>query len=257
MTVKKLLKASTVHAMAGPLRTMLSKEASSLYRLLAESISLQRGRIKAEEFRSRLDDFYAERNSNHLANEVELERKRPQLDRPNAYKVDVMSLASDQQSRRKPWPMSLIWGRRFGILRHLRVRCDVLTLNQGAQVPPHGHRGVVSGFYVLEGAVGIRHYDIVGPADDGVIVRRRLNIVAEPGGFGTNSDTHHNVHWLCGIAPRSYLFRISLTGVPSELPSEAEEGTDRLYLDPTAANDESRDAFAPFITSKEAKELAF
>src|SRR5439155_16763172 len=135
--------------------------------------------------------------------------------------------------------------------------CDVLILRQGEQVPPHGHHRVVSGFYLLEGRVACRHYDRVREAKGLLVVREALDAVLESGGHTTNSEFHHNIHWLLGLAPASYLFRFTVTGVPVRRFSLPERDGERIYVDPTAAPDPDGLIPAPYISIQAARKVLF
>jgi hypothetical protein len=116
---------------------------------------------------------------------------------------------------------------------------------------------VVSGFYLLEGQVAIRHYDRVEEFAQHVVVRKVIDATLDPGGYTTNSEFHHNIHWLLGLAPVSYLFRFTVTDVPVSRFSSAEREGSRIYVDPTAPPDASGLIPAPYITEEAAKRVKF
>src|SRR5437879_2122708 len=130
------------------MRRRFEASASALDRLLGQAVRLQIGAMTDEDFRKALEEFYDGADSGRLAGEVRFAELRPGLDRPKGYKVAVTRLAGDGRAGRLRSRLSP-WHRRFGLLQHLAIRCDVLILRQGEQVPPHGHHRVVSGFYLL------------------------------------------------------------------------------------------------------------
>src|SRR6516162_6401299 len=155
------------------LRRMLARFDASdatLDRLLGHAVRLQLGTLGDEDFRLALKAFYDEADAPHLAAEVRFGELRCRLERPKGYKAAVTRLAGDGPARGLRSRLSP-WHRRFGLLQHLAVRCDVLILREGEQVPPHGHHRVVSGFYLLEGCVACRHYDRVRESDGRLLVR--------------------------------------------------------------------------------------
>jgi hypothetical protein len=135
------------------------------------------------------------------------------------------------------------------------VRSDVLILRRGETVPPHGHCRVVSGFYLLAGRVAARHYDRVREVGDKLLVRKVLDADLEPGGFTTNSEFFHNIHWLQGLADRSYLFRVTVTDTPVTAFGSSPGTHSRLYVDPTGEPDESDLITASYVQEEVAKRL--
>jgi hypothetical protein len=244
------------------LRLMLPKlrrDAHPLNRLLADAVQLQSGRSTDENFRKAVERFYAEVDRWALLESVGLERLRKRLDRPGGYKADIRALAENGAGGAddsKPSPLNF-WGRRFGLLRHIGVRLDVLILREGEQIPPHGHYGVVSGFYVLEGEVAFRHYDRIRESGEAVFVRKSVDMVAGPGGFAANSEFHQNIHWLCGAAPASYLFRVTAAGAPVKTFGDRREKNERVYVDPTGPADGEGLILAPYIGHDAAQRLPF
>ena len=155
------------------------------------------------------------------------------------------------------WAATPLWRRRFAFLRQVGVRLDVLVLREGAQIPPHGHYGVVSGFCVLEGEVAFRHYDRVKESGESVYIRKCIDMIARPGEFATNSEYYQNIHWLCGVAPISYLFRVTVVGTQAKTFGSRQEKSERVYVDPTGSEDASGLVLAPYITHDQAASLPF
>jgi len=225
-------------------------------RLLGRAALLQFRRIDEEKFRQDLDAFYAQLDAESCKGEIDLAAKASQLNRPGGYKTDIVGLASDSSDDPDRSRFDF-WARRFGLLRHLGIRSDVLIVRAGEQIPPHGHSQVVSGFYVLEGEVAIRHYDRVQEFPSYVLLRRVIDTVLGPGGYTTNSEYHHNIHWLLGLAPVSYLFRFTVTDVPVRRFGSSERNGSRIYVDPTVPPEASGLIPAPYISGQEAKEVLF
>lgn len=90
-----------------------------------------------------------------------------------------------------------------------------------------------------------------------MVVRKALDAVLGPGGYTTNSERHHNIHWLAGRAAASYLLRLTVAGTPVA-PFGAQHGaSERVYLDPTGPADHEGLITAPYIGEDEAKGIAF
>ena len=229
----------------------LLRDSHPFNQLMGEAIRLQSGALSDEDFRKRLDGFYAALNLETIKNDLDLPSKAKRLDRPGGYKTDISSIGAGQK---KPGRFDF-WARRFSLLRHIGVRCDVLILRQGERIPPHGHHRVVSGFYVLEGHVAIRHYDRAGELENGLLVRKVLDTTLGPGGFTTNSESYHNIHWLQGLAEKSFLFRVTVVDTPAAGAAKEQHSDSRLYIDPTGAPDSSGVILAPFISEAQAKQL--
>jgi hypothetical protein len=234
----------------------LLHHANPFNRLLGRAALLQFGRITDETFREELDAFYAQMDAGACKRDIDLAGKAERLQRPGGYKTDILGLEGDSSGAPSPGRFDL-WARRFRLLRHLGIRSDVLIVRAGQQIPPHGHARVVSGFYVMEGKVAIRHYDRVQEFPEHVLLRKVIDTELGPGGYTTNSEYHHNIHWLLGMAPVSYLFRFTVTDVPVRPFSASDREGSRIYVDPTVPPDESGLIRAPFITDQDAKKVAF
>ncbi len=231
----------------------LAGHPDAFHRLLASAARLQLGRRTGdEEFRRELAEFYQTADRTALMRAVGLDAKRAVLDRPGGYKVAVTGWGGDPPGRPRRWSL---WDRRFGLLGRLGIRADVLVLRRGAQIPPHGHHRVVSGFYLLEGEVAVRHYDRVREVENGVVVRQTLDAVLGPGEFTANSERYHNVHWLAGRAAASYLFRLTVAGTRVNPFGTAVGASERVYLDPTGPTDSNGLIVAPYVSETAAKAL--
>jgi hypothetical protein len=222
-------------------------------RLMGQAIELQSGHMTDEAFRVQLDGFYRQIDPAAIKLDIDLSSKVARLDRPGGYKTDISAIGPQAPGAAKGSRFDL-WRRRFGLLRHIGIRSDVIILRRDERIPPHGHHRVVSGFYVLEGQVAIRHYDRVGQMDNALLVRKVLDTTLEPAGFTTNSETFHNIHWLQGLAEKSFLFRVTVVDTPSPL-RHGRVTDSRLYIDPTGAPDSTGLITAPFISESQAKQL--
>lgn len=225
-----------------------------LYQLFGRAISLQMGRISDEEFRQSLDHYFSEVNLQDIQVDLDFTQAIQKLNRPGGYKSPVIRLRSDPPERgwrRRYTP----WGRRYSLLGRIGISVDVMILRQGITIPPHGHHQVVSGFYVLEGAVAVRHYDRMEDLGTSVRVRKTIDTVMRPGGYTTNSEFHDNIHWLQGIADASYLFRLNVKNTPATSFGMARGDSERIYVDPTAAPESDGTIIAKYVDEYAAKRL--
>lgn len=231
------------------------RDPNGFNRLMGHALELQLGRTTDEKFRLRLDEYYRKLEPEPLKHDIDFDTKVKQLDRPGGYKIDILAIDGPTNPKSPPGRFDL-WRRRFGLLRRLGIRSDLLILRNGEVIPPHGHCRVVSGFYLLEGRVAVRHYDRVKEVGDKLLVRKVLDTDLGPGGFTTNSEFFQNIHWLQGLADRSYLFRVTVTDTPTLAWAGANRATNsRLYLDPTGEADDSAIIQAPYVTEEFAKRL--
>lgn len=237
-------------------RVRLATHSHPFNRLMGQAVLLQLGKITDVRFRQDLEEFYSLLDRQKFQADIDYEAKAARLRIPGGYKADILGLTCDRSGALRPSRWDL-WARRFGLLHHLGIRSDILILRQGEQVPPHGHYGVVSGFYVLEGEVAIRHFDRMKEAEAGVLVRKVLDLTLTPGGSTTNSEYHHNIHWVYGLAPESLLFRVSVTGSPTPTFGGAGRQGSRVYVDPTGQPDASGLVFAPYVSAEIAHAIPF
>lgn len=232
------------------------RDAHPLNRLMGRSVLLQSGKITDEEFRTDLESFFQTLDRNAFLREIDFPAKSARLLRPGGYKTDLLALSQGGPGSRRPAPWNL-WDRRFGLLRRIGVRSDVLILRQGDQIPPHGHHGVVSGFFVLEGEVAIRHYDRVREVDGAVLVRKALDTTLARGGFTTNSEFFQNIHWLFGLSPTSFLFRVTVTETPTVTFGAPGRTDERVYLNPAGEPDSEGLILAPYVSAENAAAIPF
>ena len=229
-------------------------DAHSFNRLLGRAIQMQLGRLADEAFRQHLEEFYQQLDPGSIKRDLHFYEKVQRLNHPGGYKVAISTFNDLPPSRGSPGRFNL-WQRRFALLGRMGIRADVLILRAGEQIPPHGHYRVVSGFYVLDGHVAIRHYDRVREQGGKLLVRKVLDTELGPGGFTTNSETYHNIHWLQGLAGRSYLFRVTATGTPAAAFGGAARTDSRVYVDPSDEPNEVGLIKAAYVNEEAAKRL--
>ncbi|HSX60147.1 MAG TPA: hypothetical protein VLF18_08115 [Tahibacter sp.] len=66
---------------------------------------------------------------------------------------------------------------------------------KGQVITPHGHRGMVSAHTVVGGRLRTRTYDRLAREGDALLLKPRLDTLAEPGFSAAISATEGNVHW--------------------------------------------------------------
>jgi hypothetical protein len=189
--------------------------------VLRQGVRLQAGRTTAAEFQGCLDRFFANLELEQLLAAVDFSRVRMVLCGPDGYKRTVSSWRGRHS-------LSLA----LRLSHHLGIAFDFLILRRTEQIPPHGHRRVVSGFYLVEGRVGLRQYHVERDLGAESLLRLSVDRVMAPREFGTESDVRDNIHWLCGLADQSILFRVNLKGVPGPGPA-----VERRYVDPRGEPD--------------------
>jgi hypothetical protein len=228
----------------------LVKSKDPLDILLCKAIALHNNEIAMNILANELDHFYHNTDITMLLEQIKFNELYPQLIN-SGYKVDVLNYKSPC-----PWYLNTFkfWDKRLFLLRHCKIRLDLLILEKGACIPPHAHRGVVSGFLVLKGMVGIKHYHVSKYLDDGVICKKTIDKNLSVGDYTTNHDNRDNIHWLCGKDDEAILFRFNITGLSSPLP-EYESLAGRMYVNPS--NITSEDAFTSFVGLKDVHNLKF
>ena len=232
----------------------LRNDENTFNRILAAAVKLQKGEATDEEFRRKLDEFYAGLDLDRVKQDLDYNANCKRLSNPGGYKVGVVRLHADAPAgswRQRYSP----WGRRFYLLKHLGVDADVIIVRQDETIPPHGHYRVVSGFYVLEGEVAVRHYDRLEEIGDKVRIRKTIDTTLGPRGYTTNSEFHDNIHWLQGLAPQSFLFRLNVKGTPTETFGSPDRESQRVYVDPTGEPDQSGEIIAKYVDESAAKQL--
>lgn len=226
---------------------------SKLQAILDRAAQVSLGKLDQEDFRRHLAAYYSELHRDELFDQIQFSKHRDALKSPGGYKSRILSTAGEIEAR-PSWPRPL-WRRRFSLLSRLGIDCDVMILREGATVPPHGHCQVVSGFYVLEGKVAVRHYDRIEDRGDHLIVRKTIDTDFGPGGFTTNSEYCDNIHWLEGLAPESFLFRLNVKNVPVKPFSLPRGHSERIYVAPEEVADASGRIVARFVSEQHASTL--
>ncbi|MEM6901434.1 MAG: hypothetical protein AAF583_16910 [Pseudomonadota bacterium] len=236
------------------LETGLGYSDAPLNRLLKAACEAAHGRLDSEGVRIELDRYYSTLDLNALAEQIDYASLVSRLRQPGGYKVDVLNVQTRQGG---PVALLTFGARKLLLLRNRHVRFDLMILRKGEQIPPHMHSGVVSGFYLVEGQVGIRHYDQAEDLPDRVLIKKTIDQTLDPGGYTTNSESHDNIHWLFGHAEQSILFRFNTTNLPRRRFAPGGNGA-RGYVDPNAILG-TRDNYyyAQKIGATDAKKLTF
>ncbi|UXI65792.1 hypothetical protein [Tahibacter amnicola] len=66
---------------------------------------------------------------------------------------------------------------------------------RGQVITPHGHRGMLSAHAVVAGDLHVRTFDRLGTEPDALIIRPRLDQIAEPGFSAAIGEEEGNIHW--------------------------------------------------------------
>ena len=93
----------------------------------------------------------------------------------------------------------------------------------------------------------MRHYDRLEEIGDEVRVRKTFDAALGPRGYTTNSEFHHNIHWLQGLAPTSFLFRLNVKGTATKTFGGPNRQSDRVYVDPTGDPDQAGTVIAKYV----------
>jgi len=185
-----------------------------------------------EAFRAGLEAAFQTMTPEEACRAVRLDRLRPLLADDARYKVTLTGDAWD------PSAGNGAFRQLTSRLAVFDVTADVMRLRAADSIPPHGHRDVVSAMYVLEGEAWCRTWDTLGdPSRDEVPLRPGYDGLLRPGGLSTSSEAHHNLHWMAGHAPVSYILRFTITDVRSAKGIRYGRGGARCYIDPTGPAD--------------------
>src|SRR5262245_36663228 len=112
------------------LRWMLPRFRSSecpFTRLLGEAVRLQLGQVTDDSFRQSVTSYCEQLDRRAWMKELGFERKARRLEAPGSYKIDV-GAGENEPSVGPLWGRSSPWHRRFGLLRHVGIRADLLIL---------------------------------------------------------------------------------------------------------------------------------
>lgn len=209
--------------------------------LLGHAARLYLGKSDIYQLDSQLNRYYQNINIPQLLDQIQFDAAYPAL-KQDGYKTDILNIPTRSPSLLFR-PFSL-WKKRLYLLRHARIRIDILLLKKGDSIPAHAHRGVLSGFLVLKGQVNIRHYDVSEYQQDGVICHKTVDKNLGAGGYTTNHDEKDNIHFLTGLDDESVLYRFNITGLQSPVPVQTGL-RGRMYVDVSQIDTE--DGFAPFV----------
>lgn len=241
--LKKILIRCLIPALAGsddPLNRLLSVAAKAHLGKASEKVLLEA-----------LANYYASLDLETLKKAINYSEIRPKV-KASGYKIALLAY---QDAATNLWKKLGIWDRRLSLLRLFKIRIDVLFLARGQVIPPHAHRGVLSGFLLLEGASAIRHYNVEQYNHDSVKIKLTVDKTLREGEFTVNSEQQDNIHWLKGVAEESILYRFNITDLKSELPDYTHLAG-RLYVDPTSAT-KTNSAEALFLSEEDAKNVKF
>jgi len=209
-------------------------------------------KMKQDDLLKSLQHFYSSIDTNTLINELNFVDIKSHLISSNGYKQNIND----------PKPSGIfsrlnIRNRQFAIMRHLGMKVDVIILRNGEYIPPHGHKRMISGFFVLDGSIGVRHYDLVNKDSDSMVIRKTVDSVYSKNEYTSNSDLSDNVHWLKGVAKESFLYRVSIIDKQKEDGKGNMGAKERIYINPTIPPDENGLIHAPYINEDFAKNLTF
>jgi hypothetical protein len=225
--MKELLKNKIKNLLILLMNNSLRKSHDIFDNLMAVAIQTKRGLASQNDLKNELEKYYNQISKNDLIKKIDYAAASQRLkDNPKGYKVDIYNYDSPCPSL---WLRLKLWKNRLKLLRHYQIRSDLLILRKGEEIPPHAHKGIVSGFYLLEGKVTVRHYDIYEYNLDHVKAKKTFDKIIGPGEFTVNSDRYNNIHWLIGEDDVSILYRFNTTSLPSDLP-EIENDLGRIYV---------------------------
>lgn len=201
-------------------------------RMFRDATALRFSGDGIEAFREGLEAAFRALTPEAACRAVRLDRLRPLLAADDRYKV---TLTGDAWS---PEAGNAAFRQLTSRLAVFDVTADVMRLRAEDSIPPHGHRDVVSAMYVLEGESWCRTWDTLGdPSLPEVPLRPGYAGLLGPGGLSTSSESHHNLHWMAGHAPVSYILRFTITDVRSARGIRYGRGGARCYIDPTGPVD--------------------
>ena len=149
----------------------------------------------------------------------------------DAINIDWRSLASDARSGGRA-SLRLAADQLRGGPGQPWFRSKLFALQRDHAIVPHGHRNLVSAFFVLEGRLRGRHFNRLADEADAILIRPSDDRSFAPGDCAAISDHVDNVHWFTALEDQSLLFNVSVT-VPARLRMQQPgDSTGRVYLDP-------------------------
>ncbi|QDP02452.1 hypothetical protein [Thalassotalea sp. PS06] len=216
--------------------------------LLNQALLTAEGKCSQEDIRKELADFYQKFDDAALKQLINFSHNKKVLG--DNYKMDLFDITQYRIGF-----FNNIQKRFIKLVRHKNIRLDIVRLNKYAQIPPYMHSGVVSGFYVLEGKVAIRHYDQVSLSRESARIKKSIDTTLTAGSFTTNSEYKDNIHWLNSLADETYLVRFNVTHIPNaRFPLNSDNP--RTFINPV--NEHSEGEYdAKLIDEKAAKSLSF
>lgn len=217
-------------------------------KLLNKALLTAEGKCSQEALREELARFYQQVDDAHFRQLIRFEHNKQVLG--DNYKLDLYDVHQFGFGLTNKAQKRLI-----RLLRHKNIHLDIVRLDKYTQIPPHMHSGVVSGFYVLEGKVAIRHYDQVSLSNESARIKKSIDTTLTAGSFTTNSEYKDNIHWLNSLAEETYLVRFNVTHIPNpRFPMNKDNP--RTYINPV--NEQALGEYdAKLIDEKAAKSLSF
>src|SRR5262249_49398441 len=105
----------------------LLEHADPFNRLVGEAARLQFGETGEESFRNKLELFYANLRLDEFKRDFDFAAKTRQLNRPGGYKIDILTVREAPGTNAQHGCFNP-WGRRFGLLRRMGIRSDILIV---------------------------------------------------------------------------------------------------------------------------------
>lgn len=206
-------------------RPMLRCDRRPLPQLLEAGLAVKLDGANDEALRSRLESTFASIGAEGGAAVVDLDRVRPVLEQTR-YKHSLFGSNWSRQAG----------GSAFRLASRLAagrgITFDILVLRAGDAIAPHAHEGTVSGMLVVDGEAGFRTYDVIGSDGDDAVLKPGMAGRYGPGGVSTSSTLHHNLHWIHGFAPVSYIFRFTVTNIGGSRTESQARSAARKYCIP-------------------------
>lgn len=221
-----------------PIVARASRSKLKVDRLLVAACALKAGLLSDLTFEAHLKRYFAT-CLDGLDHELDIVARRAALlESSHPYKIALVRVGGNEAGG------AGLWQRRLAIAHGLGIRLDLMTLEGGEEIEPHGHSEVVSGFLVLDGEVHGRTFDRLDARPGAWLVRRNFDHRMRRGGFLTNSEWSSNIHWLSGIAPRSFMLRVTVSGFPTRRFDDR-FNSERVHVDLSAAPEGCAPFWAP------------
>ncbi len=196
--------------------------------------NLEAGRITALQWHDGVNDLAGEVDVGEIAALIRKSDWRPPGDRNGNDPPKRFVRFQDEDGR----PAKLAYG------------VATFSFGPGNVITPHGHKHMVSAHMVVEGKVRIRTFDRLADAEGGMILRRSLDLVGEPGHAAAMCSAKDNVHWFAPRTPHAMTLDVIIDGL--------DVGQERYTIQPVdvlAAHNSTDGAFsAPIIGFDESSE---